>query len=370
MTKNSTFTRITTIAIGVTLSSLLLIAGCASLGTAPDDKKVENFYSSKQYNQKTKKFENRRVGIIEKDRDKAFNFSTIWEWLKGGENTVPKSKMPEDQVDIAKFMEDSGGLKFIWLGHSSLLVNFEGKIILIDPIFSSAASPVSFIAKRFQDPVIQLTDLPQVDFILISHDHYDHLDMDTVKFFKEKNVTFVAPLGVGSHLQGWGIQPDKIIEKDWMQSFSAKGIEFIATPSQHFSGRGLSEGNKTLWASWVVQSDEHKIYFSGDSGYDVHFKEIGEKLGPFDIAFMENGQYDDRWQAAHMVPEQVAKAYQELKAEKVFPIHWGMFPLAMHPWNEPPTRLLKAVDNQDDVVIPKIGLVYDLNQMPKSEVWW
>ena len=347
-----------------------LILGCSILGTSPSDEKVKTFYKSKQYNQKTEKFENRRPGLIDKDREEFLSFSLIWDWFKGAKDATPKEKLPEEKVDLAEFLHGEETVKFIWLGHSSLLINFAGKIILVDPIFSSSASPVSFIGRRFQDPVIRLKELPKIDLILISHDHYDHLDMETVKFFKEKNITFVSSLGVGSHLEGWGVSKHKIIERDWMESFEYKSITFTAAPSQHFSGRGIIDGDKTLWSSWIIKSSKYSIYFSGDSGYDIHFKNIGEKYGPFDIAFIENGQYDVRFGSVHMLPEEVAIAYKELKAKKVFPIHWGMFDLSTHSWYEPPKRLLKAVENKEDVVSPRIGFLYDLSQLPNLKRWW
>jgi L-ascorbate metabolism protein UlaG (beta-lactamase superfamily) len=347
-----------------------LVLGCTAMGTSPSPEKVKTFYKSKQYNKKREKFENRRPELTEKEREKMNLFSLTWKWLMGVGKGTPDEKLPEEKIDLNTFLGNTDRVKFIWLGHSSLLINLEGKIILVDPMFSKYASPISFIGRRFQDPIIKLEDLPKIDLILISHDHYDHLDMDTVKFFKEKDITFVMPLGVGSHLEGWGIDKNKIIERDWWGAFSFKGIEFIAAPSQHFSGRGLSDENKSLWASWVIKTKKHNIYFSGDSGYDIHFKTIGDKYGPFDIAFMENGQYNEKWKAVHMLPEDVAVAYKELKAKKVFPIHWGMFELGFHSWYEPPARLYKALDGKEDFIAPKIGVLYDLKQPPKVKRWW
>lgn len=342
----------------------------SQFGTIPSEEKIQSFKESKQYNQDLNVFQNRRLDLIAKDREAAMNIDFMLEWFSGGKDTKPVKELPEAEIDIAGFLEESDKFKFIWLGHSSLLMNIEGKIVLVDPIFSNVASPVSFIARRFQPPVVDIKDLPNIDLILISHDHYDHLDMETIKFFKDKNITFITPLGVGSHLEGWGVNENKIVEKDWMESFVFKDIEFIATPSQHFSGRGLSDANKTLWASWVIRTPKYTTYFSGDSGYDEHFKDIGEKYGPFDLAFMENGQYDNRFKAAHMLPEEVAIAYQELQAKKVFPIHWGMFALNTHPWYEPPQRLIHAVKQKGDVVTPLIGQLYDLDQLPTLAHWW
>ena len=348
----------------------LLLSACANFGTSPDQEQTQTFLKSKQYNSETRMFQNRRPGLIAKAREEAMSLSFIWEWFQGGVDSTPTEKLPESKVDMTAFLSESNKLKFIWLGHSSLLLNFQGKIILIDPVFSGSASPVSFVARRFQPPVITLKDLPKIDVILISHDHYDHLDMKTIKFFRNKEVTFVTPLGVGSHLAGWGVNKDKIVEKDWMASYSFKGVKFTATPAQHFSGRGLSDENKTLWASWVIQSGKYRIFFSGDSGYDQHFKVIGDTFGPFDIAFMENGQYDANFTAGHMLPEQVAVAYKELKAKKVFPIHWGMFALNRHPWYEPPKRLVKALKVKADILTPRIGFLYDLDRPVTLEKWW
>ena len=348
----------------------VFILSYTSMGTSPGPEKVKTFYKSQQYNQKKEKFENRRSELTEQERKEMNFFSLTWKWLMGVKAGTPSNKLPEEKINLDIFLENTDRVKFIWLGHSSLLINFEGKVILVDPVFSKYASPLSFVGKRFQDPLIKLEDLPKIDLILISHDHYDHLDMHTIKFFKEKDIIFIMPLGVGSHLEGWGIDENKIIERDWWGSFSFKGIEFIAAPSQHFSGRGLSDENKTLWASWIIKTNKHKIYFSGDSGYDIHFKTIGDKYGPFDIAFMENGQYNENWKAVHMLPEEVAIAYKELKAKRVFPIHWGMFELGFHTWHEPPARLYKALDEKEDFIVPKIGVLYDLQQPQTLERWW
>ena len=181
------------------------------------------------------------------------------------------------------------------MGHSSILVNFFGVTILLDPVFSSRASPVPFTVGRFQKAVVSLEDLPSIDFVLISHDHYDHLDMNTVQYFINKKTKFLVPLGVAPHLKGWGIDPSQIKEFDWWDKYEVRGVKFIATPAQHFSGRGIFEKNKSLWSGWSISNKKQKIFFSGDSGYDIHFKEIGRRLGPFDIVFLDSGQYNLLW---------------------------------------------------------------------------
>ena len=355
----------------MTLFALILTSeGCSSFGQAPSHEKRKAFTKSSQYDKEKSQFINRKAGIIAQDRDKAFNFSTIWEWLIGIENAKPTKKLPEVKVNLKSFFSSNQGVQFIWLGHSSLLMNFAGVKLLIDPVFSGSASPFSFMVQRFQEPIVRLKELPKIDFVVISHDHYDHLDQKTIEYFRETETVFITPLGVGSHLTYWGVKPEQIIERDWFESYSSSGIDFVATPSQHFSGRSLSDENKTLWASWVIKSKDHAVYFSGDSGYDTHFQEIGTKLGPFDIAFIENGQYDKRWPAAHLFPEEAAQVYLELRAKRIFPIHWGMFELAMHPWNEPPTRLTSALSSPSALVVPKLGFQYSLDNLPDLEYWW
>lgn len=237
-------------------------------------------------------------------------------------------------------------------------------------MFSNSASPFAFINKRFQKPVLALEELPKVDYIVLSHDHYDHLDMQTIKFFKNTNTKFVVPLGVGRHLQYWGITADRITELDWWQTIKYDNLEFILTPAQHFSGRKLIDYNHTLWGSWVVRDASHSIFFSGDSGYAKHFKEIGDKYGPFDLVFIENGQYDPAWRDVHMLPEDVIQAVLDLRAKAFVPIHWGMFCLAPHQWFEPIENIYKlAIACNIDLYTPKIGQVIVLEKTT-TQAWW
>ena len=230
------------------------------------------------------------------------------EW-RNNKRGVPNRALPSMAPNLDEFLNcQNDNVKFIWLGHSTFLLRVAERTILVDPVFSNAASPVPFIAKRFQKTPLGLEDLPVIDFILISHDHYDHLDMDSIKFFKDKQADFIVPLGLSSHLMRWGIHQQRIKEADWWHSIKVGAINFTATPSQHFSGRDLFNSNKTLWASWVIATNSRRIFFSGDSGYDTHFKEIGSKLGPFDLAFIETGQYSLKWREVHMMPRESAQA--------------------------------------------------------------
>ena len=255
---------------GVALS-FLSIGGNSSMDTMPNKEKAKTFNNSKNYNIEKEEFMNYRPNVIDDMWDRNLNFKNILEFMKGGENRVPSRSLPEIEPDLTEFLKPGPDLKAIWFGHSSFMLNMDGTIVLVDPVFSNSAAPVGFVTKRFQPPVLKLKDLPEIDYILISHDHYDHLDKGSIKHFIDKKADFITPLGVGSHLEKWGIQTERIVEKDWWETAEFDGIKFIATPAQHFSGRGICDRNKTLWASWVIQSENHNIYFSGDSGYDIHF---------------------------------------------------------------------------------------------------
>lgn len=344
---------------------------CKSFGSNPGEDLASKFSKAIAFNQDKGVFENRRPDLIAKMRKKMKSWDLFKQWWNADKNVVPAEKLPELTPDLNMFSKASEALKMIWLGHSSFLINLNGFHILIDPVFSDAASPFSFIVKRFQKPVLELTELPEIDFIVISHDHYDHLDMKTIEFFVDKDVKFIVPLGVGSHLQYWGVKANQILEHDWWQTTTLGEIEFTATPAQHFSGRKGFDGDKTLWASWVIKSKQKTLYFSGDTGYDSHFKKIGEKYGPIDIALIESGQYNERWREVHMLPEESIKAYHDLNAKRFFPIHWGMFQLSIHPWFEPIEILYQAYkENEINLIAPRLGEVFDANGNYKLEPWW
>ncbi|MEK2690807.1 MBL fold metallo-hydrolase [Bdellovibrio sp. GT3] len=351
----------------------LLITSCAaSFGKLPNKKETDTFDKSSHFDREKGIFVNRRANILDEMRKRTMNFATIKEFLLGGDkDRIPKQRLPEVAPDFAEFLKSNNDLKLMWFGHSTILLNFEGKVVLIDPVLSTGTGPLGFMMKRFQDPVVPLSSFPKIDMIVISHDHYDHLDMDSIRFFKDKDVPFVVPLGVGAHLKSWGIAENRIQELDWWQSAKLGDIEMIATPAQHFSGRGIWNQNKSLWASWVVKSDRHRIFFSGDSGYDTHFKEIGQRLGPFDIAFVESGQYNEKWREVHLLPDESVNAFKDLNAKRYFPIHWGMFSLAFHSWFEPLEKLSAAASaNGMKLVTPKIGEIVTVNDSYSSEPWW
>lgn len=308
------------------------------------------------------------------------SFSDIGKLLKVLTKSVPNGT-PTDSIPVQKIAKDelkivSEQAKFIWFGHSSILLEIAGKRILIDPMFGEVPSPISWMgSNRFSKTLpLSIEELPEIDIVLISHDHYDHLDYESIKALKSKVKKYITPLGVGSHLQAWDIDNSNITELDWWQETQIEGLTFAATPARHFSGRSLSDSKETLWASWVIQSEKENIYFSGDSGYGDHFKAIGEKYGPFDLAFMECGQYNDDLPEypIHMYPEETAQASLDVKAKQVMPIHWAAFKLNQHPWKEPAERLTaKAKTLNINLVTPVIGETVYLDKLDEEhESWW
>ncbi len=355
----------------ISIIIVISLKGCASMGTNPDRDNVSMFKHSMHYDANKNMFVNRNQDAIDEMWDKNITFTIMIDMFKGRKILKPTTKLPELKPDLSVFLQQDSDLRVIWFGHSSFMLNIDGIIVLVDPVFTNSSFPVNIMNKRFQPPVLKLNELPVIDYILISHDHYDHLDMKSVKYFIDKKARFVVPLGVGSHLKSWGIPHDRIVERDWWVTAKFDSIQFIATPAQHFSGRGLFDRNKTLWASWVIKSKNHSVYFSGDSGYDIHFKAVGKKYGPFDIAFLECGQYNNQWREVHMFPEDSVTAFKDLRAKKFFPIHWGMFILSKHPWNDPPKQLYAlSKTHKIDLIIPKIGQLVNVNHTFQLEEWW
>jgi len=302
------------------------------------------------------------------------NFSMIRDFVKKNPNRTPKEGIPMEKIDVSSFHSKNKDSKITWFGHSALLVEIDGKNILIDPMFGNAPTPFpQFGGKRYSGGLpIEINELPKIDAVILSHDHYDHLDYGTIKKIKQKVDRFIVPLGVGSHLVRWGVPKENISEHNWWDEFKFDQLTLACTPARHFSGRNLTDRNSTLWCSWVIFGEKTKIYFSGDSGYAPHFKEIGEKYGPFDLALMECGQYDKRWSAIHMLPEETVQAFIDLKGGVLVPIHFGAFTLAFHDWNDPIERVVKAAkENVIKYATPKIGETINIStgEYPNS-IWW
>jgi L-ascorbate metabolism protein UlaG (beta-lactamase superfamily) len=253
-----------------------------------------------------------------------------------------------------------------------MLLKLRGQIWLTDPVFAERASPFRrFGPKRFHAPPIALADLPPLRGVILSHDHYDHLDRDTVLALAATTGVFLTPLGVGDRLIEWGIDASKVRQFDWWQDVQIDGLELTATPGQHFSGRSLFDGNSTLWASWVIVDDDLRVYFSGDTGYFDGFSAIGERLGPFDVTLIETGAYDAQWPYVHMQPEDTVQAHVDLRGNWLIPIHNGTFDLALHRWHEPFERVIGlAAARGITLSTPRMGERLDLGAPHRGERWW
>jgi len=258
------------------------------------------------------------------------------------------------------------------LGHSTLIFKLRGHFWLTDPVFAERASPFRRLGpKRFHAPPIALDELPPLRGVILSHDHYDHLDRETVLALAATTGVFLTPLGVGDRLIEWGIDGAKVRQFDWWQGAILEGIEFTATPAQHFSGRSLFDGNSTLWASWVIADADLRVFFSGDTGYFDGFRTIGERLGPFDATFIETGAYDPQWPYVHMQPEETVQAHVDLRGEWLVPIHNGTFDLAMHHWQDPFERVTGLALARGVVLsTPRMGERLDLAEPHRGERWW
>lgn len=285
--------------------------------------------------------------------------------------TVPAGSLPV-QALTREQLEAAPDRSVYRLGHSTLLFKLRGQFWLTDPVFAERASPFRNLGpKRFHAPPIALADLPPLRGVILSHDHYDHLDRETVLALAASTGVFLTPLGVGDRLIEWGIDGAKVRQFDWWQGASVEGIEFTATPAQHFSGRSLFDGNSTLWASWVIADADLRVFFSGDTGYFDGFRTIGERLGPFDATFIETGAYDPQWPYVHMQPEETVQAHVDLRGEWLVPIHNGTFDLAMHRWQDPFERVTGlALARGVTLSTPRIGERLDLAEPHRGERWW
>lgn len=288
-------------------------------------------------------------------------------------NTQPAAPLPVAQANDTPFL-DPGDDAVTWYGHSALRLETGGKTILLDPMLGEWVAPVPFLGHRFPYADFEpLRHIGQIDLVVYSHDHYDHLDYDTVLAIRERTRHWLVPLGVGAHLEAWGIPPERITQLDWWESTDLSeiaGATFTATPARHFSGRSPSTRNKTLWCGYAIRTANNHIYFGGDSGYGTHFAEIGRRLGPFDLTMLDSGQYHDRWRNVHMQPEEALLAHRDLGGKTLLPIHWGGFSLSDHSWFDPVDRILRA-DGDDCVVSPMIGERFTVGEADSCrDRWW
>lgn len=305
--------------------------------------------------------------------------SVMGEFFFKRNNRVPKVTLPLERPHDVWTRPVDSGLRVTWLGHSTVLLEIDGHRILTDPVFGKRASPLGFAGpKRFHPVPASLEELPPLDLILLSHDHFDHLCRPTMRQIARlpalANVPVVTALGVGRHLERFGVDPARIHELDWHESFAHHGLHLTATPAQHFSGRGVSDRNKTLWASWVIASESHKIFFSGDTGLTPQFADIGNLYGPFDLVMLEVGAFHPSWGTIHLGPENALTAFDMLRGKSLLPVHWGTFNLALHAWNEPAETLVTLAEQRGTrVLTPKLGQPFEPAQLEGPlplAPWW
>ncbi len=335
-------------------------------GRLPSGKYKERIQQSPNY--KDGSFKNLSLTAM-KSEDVSY-WKMMREFFKKHPDTAPKAKLPVVTTDLTKL--NSTDPIVVWFGHSSYLLRINNKNFLIDPVFSGNAAPLSFMVKAFAGTnAYRAEHMPVIDYLILSHDHYDHLDYKTVVKLKKKIRGVYCSLGVGAHLRYWDIDANIITEMDWwQQEMLDNDMELTAAPARHFSGRGLKRA-QSLWSSFILKTKTHSIYLGGDSGYDTHFKEIGKKYGHFDLAILESGQYNDMWPAIHMMPEETVQAAIDLKAKVLMPVHWGKFRLGMHPWDEPVKRVVAtAAELGVQVATPKIGEPLVINGNYVTTKWW
>jgi len=302
----------------------------------------------------------------------AKGLAVTWKFMfEKSADAVPKAPVPVQALDRAQL--EAAPQQSLWrLGHSTLLMKLDDQFFLTDPVFSERASPFSFAGpKRFHAPPLGIAELPPIAAVILSHDHYDHLDHDAIRQLAPGVGVFVTPLGVGDRLIAWGVPAHKVRQLDWWQSTRVAGVELTAAPAQHFSGRSLSDGNRTLWCSWAIHSRDARVFFSGDSGYFDGFARIGERLGPFDLSLMETGAYNEQWPLVHMHPEQSLQAHLDVRARVMLPIHNGTFDLAMHSWTDPFERISELAAAQGvPLATPQIGERLDIRAPGATGAWW
>ncbi|HYO96285.1 MAG TPA: MBL fold metallo-hydrolase [Polyangiaceae bacterium] len=352
----------------VAVLAVLILVGLldawAALGTTPQGPRLARILESRQYREG--KFVN-TIARVEPDV-----WTAMARWLQGVEHSRPSAPLPIARRTAGDFATPpASDLRITWFGHSTLLVEIEGRRVLFDPVWSERCSPSSFIGPtRFHPVPMSLEALPPLDAIVISHDHYDHLDYSTIARLSRLHVPFVVPLGVGAHLEYWGVAPSLIHELDWWQETRVAELRLVATPARHFSGRGL-QSDGTLWAGWAVLGKRRRVYYSGDTAMFEGFEQIGARLGPFDATMIEVGAYDALWADVHLGPEQAVAAHRAVRGGVLFPVHWGTFDLALHSWVEPAERVLAAARAVNvAVVTPRPGQSIDALAPPEPERWW
>ena len=302
------------------------------------------------------------------------NRRVVQEIFRGSADDTPRTPVVVFAGAAGQYaVPAASGLRVTWFGHSSSLIEIDGVTILTDPIWSTRTSPVTWIGPtRWFPPILSLAQLPQIDAVLISHDHYDHLDRATIQSLDTRGVQFIVPLGVGAHLVSWGVPETRITELDWWDSTRVGALAIVATPARHASGRINPQGDRTLWAGYAMLGATHRAWYSGDTGMHDALTEIGTKYGPFDVTLIESGQYDPAWPDWHLGPEQAVEANRRVRGAAMIPVHWALFKLAHHGWTEPAERVLVAARCGDTVhvLVPQPGRAIEPTTGQPMPRWW
>lgn len=354
------------LALLILLGLVLAASGWNAFGEAPNGERLARLERSAHW--RGGAFANDRSGWI--DRQAAYR-----DLLTGSATTRPEghATVPVQRTNPATLAHlPASGLRITWFGHSSTLVEIDGKRILVDPMWGTRASPIGWLGPdRWYAPPIAIADLPPIDAVVVSHDHYDHLDRDTIRALDRRGTIFIVPLGIGSHLAYWGVDAKNIVELDWWGEKTIGDLTIVATPARHASGRLGSQSNQTFWAGYALVGPQHRVWYSGDTGFLPEFAEIGRRLGPFDATLLDTGQYDPAWPDNHLGPELAVEAHRLVGGKTLIPIHWALFNLAPHAWTEPPERILAAARCAGvRVATPRPGESIDPATAPPATHWW
>ncbi|MGE7137693.1 MBL fold metallo-hydrolase [Luteibacter sp. NPDC031894] len=350
-------------AIVVALIVFAAVSAWPNIGTNPDGARLSRYAHSPQWH-----------------GDRFDNPLPMYSNIKGGIFQLLRSQPGEEPDRPVPTVDSSAlyaaapasGLRITWFGHSSMLVEIDGTNIVVDPLWSERASPFPWLGpERWYEPPVPIENLPRIDAVLVSHDHYDHLDRASIQALNARGVRFIVPLGIGSHLVGWGVPEQRITELDWWQETTVGDVRVVSTPSRHASGRLSPRSNQTLWTGFALVGPAHRAFYSGDTGLNDTFVDVGEKLGPFDVTMIESGQYDPQWPDWHLGPEQAVRVHEEVRGRVLIPVHWGLIKLAHHAWTEPAERVLAAAAcRHAEVLIPEPGQAVEPTLHPKLAHWW
>ncbi|MCU0701986.1 MAG: MBL fold metallo-hydrolase [Myxococcaceae bacterium] len=354
----------------VALGPVLLVVttqGCASFGGLPSGPRLDRMQASAHW--KDGHFVNAEPTAVMQEG----GAGTMLEWFSSDVMRVPSCPLPlATDTRAVLDVPPKTGLRVTWLGHSTTILEVDGVTVLTDPMFSERASPSTIAGpKRFHPPPLALDQLPRIDAVVISHDHYDHLDMRSIQALAAKGVPIHVGLGVGAHLEAWGVPPAQIHELEWWEERSIGALRIVSTPARHFSGRRGFGNDRALWTSWTFVGPEHRVFFSGDTGLTPQFKDIATRLGPLDVSLLEIGQWHPAWGAIHLGPQGALEAHAMLSAKHLIPIHWATFELGLHAWNEPPETLVtQAEKTNTSVVTPRLGQPIEPLAGEVGSRWW